>query len=783
MSKLVVLKFADGSFEQGFPVTLQIGEEGERPSTEITGKLPAAVEMPLYYSHWQSSYRRLSNRYRLSADQMQVTNVSITQDCDNIAHILRSRFNTWLLTEEFRPIREKWLEKLLPTDEVRVILQTEDNQLQRLPWHLWDLLERYPKAEFALASPTYEQITLSKTRNEQVNILAIVGNSLEIDTEADCALLQHLPNADLRFLVEPQRKELTDHLWGKSWDILFFAGHSSSQGKDGTGRIYLNQTDSLTISELRYALRKAVERGLQLAIFNSCDGLGLARDLADLQIPQMIVMREPVPDLVAQEFLKSFLEGFAGGESFYQAVRDSRERLQGLEDKFPCATWLPVICQNLTQVPPSWQEITGKVELQPPKLTPPQSAPPPKFAVALLSSVVMTALICGLRFFGLLQTSELQAFDQMMRLRPFILHEIPDPRLLLVAIDDEDIDAQRRNGEDVNGKSLSDKSLNKLLEKLQQYKPQAIGLDLYRDFKAELPDLTTRLNQTENLIGVCKNSDAATPVKGIAPPPEIPEERLGFSDFIHDPDGVVRRHLLFMNQEPVSSCRATYAFSAQLAFRYLLAAKGIQPKLTSQGDLELGNTIFPRLSSRSGGYQGIDANGGQILLNYRSSNKIAEQVTLTQILSNQVNSSAIKDRIVLIGVVAKGESRDYWATPYEYQFDKQMPGVFVQAHMISQLLGAVLDKRPLLRVWSLWSEVIWIWSWSVVGGVLAWRLRLLPRLAILVIVSSGVLYVLCFGLLIHGYWVPFVPSALALVGTFCVVFFETSNSKLILLQK
>jgi hypothetical protein len=150
MGKLVVLKFADGSFEQGFPVTLQIGEEGERPSTEITGKLPAAVEMPVYYSHWQSSYRRLSNRYRLSADQMQVTNVSITQDCNNIAHILRSRFNTWLRTEEFRPIREKWLEKLLPTDELRVILQTEDNQLQLLPWHLWDLLERYPKAEFAL---------------------------------------------------------------------------------------------------------------------------------------------------------------------------------------------------------------------------------------------------------------------------------------------------------------------------------------------------------------------------------------------------------------------------------------------------------------------------------------------------------------------------------------------------------------------------------------------------------------------------------------------------------
>ncbi len=155
MGKLVVLKFAAGSFEQGFTVTLQIGEERDRPTTEITGQLPPCPEMPLYYSHWRSSYRRLGNGYRLDAEKVQVTNVSITQSCHNTAHILRARFNTWLRAEEFRALREKWLERLLPTDEVRVILQAENSELQRLPWHLWDLLERYPKAEIALSSPTY----------------------------------------------------------------------------------------------------------------------------------------------------------------------------------------------------------------------------------------------------------------------------------------------------------------------------------------------------------------------------------------------------------------------------------------------------------------------------------------------------------------------------------------------------------------------------------------------------------------------------------------------------
>ncbi|WP_066384226.1 MULTISPECIES: CHASE2 domain-containing protein [unclassified Anabaena] len=774
MAKLVVLKFGEGSLEQGFTVTLQIGEESDRPATEITGKLPPCPEMMLYYSRWQSSYLQLGHRYRLDADKIQVTNVSITQDCHELAHILRARFNTWLQTEGFRSLREKWLEKLQPTDQIRVILQSENNQLIRLPWHAWDLLERYPKAEIALSSPSYDRIHKPRTPNSTVNILAIVGNSQGINTQADQAVLQNCPNADVCLMVEPQRKELTDHLWGKNWDILFFAGHSSSQGNNTTGKIYLNKTDSLTIGELKYALKQAIQRGLQLAIFNSCDGLGLARELADLHIPQMIIMREPVPDQVAQEFLKYFLQGFANGESLYQAVRHARERLQGLEDKFPCATWLPIICQNPSQIPPTWDEL-----IQPQEIV---STPPVKktrqLKTVAVSSLVVTAVVCGLRLLGGLQTWELQAFDQMMRSRP---EERPDPRLLIVTIDDEDLATQRRNGEVLKGTSISEKYLKKLLTKLNQYQPKAIGLDIYRDFPAEKPELITQLQQTDNLIGVCKGSDTTAKTKGIEPPPEIVQERLGFSDFIHDADGVVRRHLMFMNQETASLCPAPYAFSTQLAFRYL-SSLGIQPQFTSDPSpsLQLGNKVFHRLSPHTGGYQGIDANGGQILLNYRASKKIAEQVTLTQLLSNPINPNAIKDRIVLIGVAAKGDFPDYWATPYGKLLDEQMPGVMVQAQMVSHIISAVLDNRPLLRAWSPWFEVIWISLWSGVGGLVAWQWRLLPKLGLAIGVSSGVLYVCCFGLLIVGVWVPFVPSALSLLATATVV--SIQNSKFLVIS-
>jgi hypothetical protein len=151
---------------------------------------------------------------------------------------------------------------------------------------------------------------------------------------------------------------LNDELWLQSWDILFFAGHSCTQSEtEEIGYFHINQTDTLTIAELKNALTKAISQGLHLAIFNSCDGLGIANNLADLHIPQMIVMREPVPDQVAQEFLKNFLTEFSNGKPLYQSVREARYKLQGLEDKFPCATLLPVICQNPAEIPLAWHSV------------------------------------------------------------------------------------------------------------------------------------------------------------------------------------------------------------------------------------------------------------------------------------------------------------------------------------------------------------------------------------------------------------------------------------------
>lgn len=152
---------------------------------------------------------------------------------------------------------------------------------------------------------------------------------------------------------------MREYLWDEEgWDIFFFAGHSSSNADGTIGTIELNETESLSINKFGEALKAARERGLQIAVFNSCDGLGLANTLAELNIPQIIVMRETVPDEVARGFLQDFLTAFAReGCSLYTAVRQARRKLENFEDGFPGVKWLPVISQHPAAMPPTWQQL------------------------------------------------------------------------------------------------------------------------------------------------------------------------------------------------------------------------------------------------------------------------------------------------------------------------------------------------------------------------------------------------------------------------------------------
>ncbi|MBW4630394.1 MAG: CHASE2 domain-containing protein [Iphinoe sp. HA4291-MV1] len=751
MTKLIVLKL-DGDFQQGFRVTLEIGAEGERPETEITGKLPSATELVKQYSGWQETYRSLGKVTReMKAKRVRIDGClrKLREECRTQAKELSDRLNSWLKTESFSSIRENWLEKVTTSDQVRVLICTEDHQVWKLPWHHWDLLERYKFAEIGLATLEYARQKQRSVRGDQVRILAILGNSEGINVEEDKQQLENLLGAETTFLVEPQRQEFNDKLWEQHWDILFFAGHSRTEDKEG--QIDLNQTDSLSLDELKYALQTSVAGGLQLAIFNSCDGLGLAWELLHLHIPQMIVMREPVPDQVAQAFLKYFLQAFASGKPLYQAVQEARQRLQGLEDEFPCASWLPVICQYPSAVPLTWADL--RTSRTPVPLTQPSR---PRVSLwrraqtVLATSLVVTSLVIGARSQGILQNWELKTYDTVMQRRPDL--GLQDKRVLLVTVNDNDVKQF--------GKPLSDRTVERLLTKLETYQPKAIGLDIYRDIpqKEGWDDLVERLRKSDRIIAICKVGESNGSIP-IAPPPQVPPERLGFSDaFVSDPDDTIRRYTLVMDRTAESPCTTPYAFSFDLIRHYLPA--DTRYEFNPGKNLWINSAVFEVLKPNSGGYQlpHTDMLGYQLLIDYRPADRFS-QVSLTQVLNGQDSDllKLVKDRIVLIGYVG-ASTKDQHLTPLG-----KMPGVIVHTQMVSQILSVVLDHRPLLSPWSPLGNILWVWGWSMIGGVLALAFRSRRNRAISIGVALAANGCICFGFFIQAVWVPLIPSTLALV--------------------
>ncbi|MEO1399854.1 MAG: CHASE2 domain-containing protein [Cyanobacteria bacterium J06635_1] len=760
--KLVTLKLEGDLQTAGFQVLLEIGSEGSLPDIEAIGSLPPHPQLLQQLQKWQAGYRLLDPPARIQPKQIvYVGSLHALEACRQAADSLGQLFKDWLASPSLVAIDRHLREELSPSDTIRIVIRTTNPQLQHLPWHLWDVVDRYPHAEIALGMPTITRLPNRgpESPHVSVKILAILGDSAGIDIDADRHLLEAIPGAEVTFLVEPRRQQITDQLWEQPWDLLFFAGHG--QTDEETGRIYINPQESLTLEELKYGLRQAVRQGLQLAIFNACDGLGLANALAPLGLPQMILMREPIPDQVAQTFLKYFLDAFVKGESLYLAARKARERLQGLEDRFPCASWLPIIFQVEPSVPKNWQQIKLAGDTQNIYATRFQKRGPTVGGLSLKALLTVSAIAAAsvglLRWAGGLQRWELQAYDRLIRQQPA---ETVTPRLLIVEATEEDINTY--------GYPLPDNVLAQAITMLTPHQPRVIGLDIFRDrLSSDGEPFGQYLQAQENLVALCSFGQADDNNQaGIAPPPNVPEERVGFSNVVIDPDGVLRRQLLFAQPDTTGLCTSRFSLGALMALHYL-EAEGIEAENLEDQRLRLGAATLAPLETHTGPYQGIDARGFQILLNYARSEDFAQRISLSQLLSGDVALSSLKNQAVLIGMSAPTSNpTDYFLTPLGAgQWPQQTtPGVEVHAHMMYQLLAAALDGRAVLKTLPSWADWLWIGLWALVGSGLVFRKvsiwAWLLGLGLATLALTGV----CWALLGPGMWLPLVPAALAMVG-------------------
>lgn len=359
----------------------------------------------------------------------------------------------------------------------------------------------------------------------------------------------------------------------------------------------------------------------------------------------------------------------------------------------------------------------------------------------------MLGLVIGARLLGLFQSLEWKTLDTLMRLRPA---EAVDERVLIVGIDDDYLQRTRTY-------PVSDEDLVRLLKTLAPYQPRAVGIDIYRDLPVNPghTELVRTLAAQPNVFGIEKLFSPSVP-----PPPSLPPERVGFVDFLNDSDGFIRRSLL-----GASDGVGSYHFSLAMRLaEHYLKPEGIALSngLKDPVAMRLGETELTRVRPNSGSYVGADAGGNQVLLNVRSGPNPFRVVSIEAVLSGQVDSTWIRDRIVLVGITSLS-TKDVINSAAVVSDDPGLVyGVVLQAHAVSQLVSATLDGRPLLKVWPDGWEYLWIVLWGGAGMVLVRRLPT-PSSYLLVIGLAGLgLIGLSFGLLwLAGWWIPLVPTLAA----------------------
>jgi hypothetical protein len=236
--------------------------------------------------------------------------------------------------------------------------------LSRFPWEAWEIGTEFGATKtfrIVRVPPNISDApTITPSRHSRSRILAILGDETGLNFKIDREAVQSLSHiAEVQFVgwqpgqtaaaVQAQIiQKIEDEI---GWDILFFAGHSNETQITG-GELAIAPGTSLLMSEIAPHLKVAKERGLQFALFNSCSGLSIAESLIDLGLSQVAVMREPVHNQVAQEFLIRFLQNLAAHKDAHESLLAACQGFK-LEKNFtyPSAYLLPSLFRHPDAIP------------------------------------------------------------------------------------------------------------------------------------------------------------------------------------------------------------------------------------------------------------------------------------------------------------------------------------------------------------------------------------------------------------------------------------------------
>ncbi|NJR50435.1 MAG: CHASE2 domain-containing protein [Leptolyngbyaceae cyanobacterium CSU_1_3] len=338
----------------------------------LSAKLTYPETLTTLYQTWQNAYLQF-NRSTLRARLGLVLNVQ-QPEIDWRTRLVQAEaaflaeFHYWLNGAELLEIRREITSAKTST----LYLRCDSPEVVKLPWESWQIGAEFGSAHSiqiirtALSLCAEQAKSIRRARNR---ILVILGDETGLNFEAERNALQQLNNRaeihlvgwqpDLRTpeLLQQIRSAIADP---KGWDILFFAGHSNETALTG-GELGIAPKTSILMSEIAPQLKTAKERGLQFAIFNSCNGLSIAESLLNLGLSQVVVMREPIQDGVAKDFLIHFLSALSSKQNVQEATLSACQFLK-LEKNltYPSAYLIPSLFSHPQAKPfrlatPSWR--------------------------------------------------------------------------------------------------------------------------------------------------------------------------------------------------------------------------------------------------------------------------------------------------------------------------------------------------------------------------------------------------------------------------------------------
>lgn len=390
----------------------------------------------------------------------------------------------------------------------------------------------------------------------------------------------------------------------------------------------------------------------------------------------------------------------------------------------------------------------------------------------LLSLTLASGGVLGLRATGWLQPLEWSAYDTLLTLRR---DRPPADFITIIAITEADLNRR-------TSPVLTDAEYAQVLQTLRDKGAAVIGLDIYRP--QAVPPGTAQLNrlfaETDNLIGIAKIQGSIA-FDRVPPPPTLAAaNRVAANDLLRDPDGTVRRSLIYLTDEASPDRPIVFSLAATLAERYLRDRWGITSARVEGRDgdprepVQVGQAVLESLMPNDGGYIRTENYGYQVMLNYAGGDGAFTVVPISQVLAGQLEERLVRDRIVLIGNMAES-SKDYVDTPYGrrnlFVPARTTYGVEIHAHATRHLIEAALGKVPMITSWPEPVEALWIVAWTALGTLMAWglRSRRSPWAIVLWAVGGtvggmGLLGLSCVWALQAGWWIPAVPPLLGAIA-------------------